>query len=463
MRYALQHEVALVLPGDGRDEAREVRAPDLEAVCGREPDHSEAERISRAARERLLCCAVCGTRLAKKFGRVNAWHFAQRPGESRCDHEAETVEHREAKLALLEALRRMLPGGPRGWRVEAERPLADGRHRPDILAEHGARGVRVSFEVQCADLSKEEWRERHEDYAALSVRDVWLLGHHREGRRDVLASVLAREYGQRLAYLGRRSGEEGHWIREAMFAPASRDPHRDPSFGSHDDPVRRAYVRPGGSSGGAPVAAAVEYGPEDIRLGDDGVLSTPADDAFEEAERERKEAARSLEVRRAEQEWRWQTGRELRARERGEKLRRQERVEAWLFSEVRAKALSELGPHVVSALLEREGDLDRAILAHPGEWKTGLFLSRVHAGRGEIGGLFAPSFDLREAVEEVFKDAPALPGLEDRAVGAVRAFVARLCKEGFLQLVDARKESFLVVDTAAAWTRRLKERIRGWT
>ncbi len=69
-----------------------------------------------------------------------------------------------------------------------------------------------------------------------------------------------------------------------------------------------------------------------------------------------------------------------------------------MFTEARAKALRELGPYVVNPLLKCEGDLDRAILAHPGEWKTALFLSRVHAGRGEIGGFFAPSFDLREAV-----------------------------------------------------------------
>lgn len=134
-----------------------------------------------------------------------------------------------------------------------------------------------------------------------------------------------------------------------------------------------------------------------------------------------------------------------------------------MFSEVRAKALRELGPHVVNALLEREGDLDRAILAHPGEWKTGLFLSRVHAGHGEIGGLFAPSFDFQEAVEEALESVPAAPGREDRAAGAVCAFVARLREEGFLDLVDAWEESFLVVDTVQAWTRRLEERIRGWT
>lgn len=253
MQHALRHEVALVLPGGGGEEVREVRAPDLEVFCGRDPDHPEAKRILRASREELLRCAVCETRLAKKFGWVNAWHFAQVPGERSCDHEAETVDHREAKLALLEALRRTLSGGPRGWLVQAERPLTDSRRRPDVLAEHTASGIRVAFEVQYADLSEEEWRKRHEDYAAAGVRDVWLLGHHREGRRDVLASVLAREDGQRLAYLGRRFGEEGHRIREVLFASASRDPSPGPSGGLHDDPAWRAYARPGAPYGGTPV------------------------------------------------------------------------------------------------------------------------------------------------------------------------------------------------------------------
>ncbi len=57
-------------------------------------------------------------------------HFARVEGERRCGHEAETVDQRDAKLALLEALRRALCGGPEGWRIGAELPLADGRRRP---------------------------------------------------------------------------------------------------------------------------------------------------------------------------------------------------------------------------------------------------------------------------------------------------------------------------------------------
>ena len=69
--------------------------------------------------------------------------------------------------------------------------------------------------------------------------------------------------------------------------------------------------------------------------------------------------------------------RELRAWERGEKLGRQERVEAWLVSEARVRAMRELGPHIMNALLEREGDLDRSILALPAERKVGLFVARA--------------------------------------------------------------------------------------
>lgn len=117
MQYALRHEAALAFLGGGREEAREVRAPGLDAFCGRDPDHPEAEKVLRVSRAELLRCAVCGTRLAKKFGRIDARHFAQRPEERRCVHEAETVEHREAKR----------------WRVEAERSLTDSRRRPDVL------------------------------------------------------------------------------------------------------------------------------------------------------------------------------------------------------------------------------------------------------------------------------------------------------------------------------------------
>ena len=75
------------------------------------------------------------------------------------------MERREAKPALLEALRRALRGGPHGWRVEAERPLTDSQRRPDGLAELAASGIFVAFEVQYADRSEGEGRERPRDRA----------------------------------------------------------------------------------------------------------------------------------------------------------------------------------------------------------------------------------------------------------------------------------------------------------
>ncbi|MDP9476195.1 MAG: hypothetical protein M3R38_11035 [Actinomycetota bacterium] len=130
------------------------------------------------------------------------------------------------------------------------------------------------------------------------------------------------------------------------------------------------------------------------------------------------------------------------------------------------------------ALLEA---LRRALCGGPEGWRIGAELPlaggrRRPGGRSgargggsaggyarERGGFFAPSFDLREAVGGVLESAHAAPALEDRAAGAVRAFVARLREESFLELVDARQESSLVVDIVKSWTRGLRETIRGGT
>lgn len=72
----------------------------LEERCGGDSLNPEAQRISQASRLRLLRCAVCGVTVKKVFGTRKRWHFALFPGAPPCDHENETVEHRESKLAL---------------------------------------------------------------------------------------------------------------------------------------------------------------------------------------------------------------------------------------------------------------------------------------------------------------------------------------------------------------------------
>lgn len=54
MQAASEHKVALVLPGDGRVEAREISAPDLEKLCRKNPEHPKARSVSRSSKRGLL-------------------------------------------------------------------------------------------------------------------------------------------------------------------------------------------------------------------------------------------------------------------------------------------------------------------------------------------------------------------------------------------------------------------------
>ncbi|KQM83617.1 hypothetical protein ASE68_10640 [Agromyces sp. Leaf222] len=49
----------------------------------------------------------------------------------------------------------------------------------DVLLTHPITQRRVAFEVQYAQLSVAEWRDRHESYVQQGIIDVWLWGHTR--------------------------------------------------------------------------------------------------------------------------------------------------------------------------------------------------------------------------------------------------------------------------------------------
>ncbi len=91
----LKHEVAIL----GEEK---ILAPQLHLACGGDRGHPAARRISEASRNGLLRCAVCKTVVRRMFGSRNRWHFAVAPGQVACDHENETVEHHETKLALFD-------------------------------------------------------------------------------------------------------------------------------------------------------------------------------------------------------------------------------------------------------------------------------------------------------------------------------------------------------------------------
>ncbi|WP_166396010.1 competence protein CoiA [Rubrobacter marinus] len=358
-------------------------------------------------------CAVCGTRLVKKFGLINAWHFAAVPGQAPCDHESETVEHREAKLALFEALRRVLH---EGWSVLLEERLPDANRRPDVLAVH-ASGLRVAFEVQYADLPEEEWRARREDYEAAGVRDYWLLGHLRqEKERDALADLLATEEGQRVAYVGRwedaTPDEAGVRVEEPLFLDPDGPgllPPGAAARGRHHDPVRWAG-----------------YSLDAFSLSEEGVLTTPANALRERLERKRLEEER----RRARREEAARKAREIDAesRERRRKWAAEKKAEerrAWLSSPERARALSLLGKRRLAAL-EEEGGLDRNIYAPPGRWKTELFLACVH---GRKSGTVFDWFGAAGGVLRRYRHS----NLESWAWKALWAFLDGLEREGLVE------------------------------
>ena len=309
-----------------------------------------------------MSCAVCRTRVKKVFGSSKRWHFALFPGAVSCDHENETVAHRETKLALFEALEENLHSG---WSVFVEKNLPNGR-RPDVLATHED-GVRVAFEVQYADLPEMTWRERREAYRVSGIKDYWLLGHSRRKlAHDALASILAGEEGQRTIYVGRWQDapeSQGITAREALFRV----------------PESSGLLPPGAAASPSDRAErGAEYELRKISLSTDGSLTTPANKLHERLERERLESERRArareEARRKAEETEFKRAEEKR-RWAAEKKIQENNV--WRDSRERTKALSLLGEKRL-LLLEEEGVLDRNIYAHPGRWKSEIFLSCVH-------------------------------------------------------------------------------------
>ncbi|WP_119068739.1 competence protein CoiA [Rubrobacter indicoceani] len=421
----LKHEVALL-------RGEEVLAPALEELCGGDGLHPEAQRIADASRSRLLRCAVCGAAVKKVFGSSKRWHFALFPNAVPCDHENETVEHRESKLALYRALRNRLADD---WSVHLERRLENGR-RPDVLAVN-ENGVRVAFEVQYADLSKSEWCKRHEDYAKLGIRDVWLLGHVREPdernwliKRDALASVLAATEGQRIVYIGRRQDDRNVRCQEVIFGsglPRGELPYARTASSS---PGTFVAMWPGPA-----IAEWVEYGPGAIKLLEDGTLHTPADITFEklrrraEWERRQKELRRRAdeERRRKEAERRARTTVDAERRRRWGEERRAEEARAWQDSPERAAALKVLGDRILT-FLESERSLDKNIYSPAGRWKTAFFLSRVH---GRPPGTV---FDWFKAAGAVLREHPHNKREGSKwAWAALHDFVDRLAREGLVE------------------------------
>lgn len=435
-RGALRHEVALLSPDD-----EEIRAPALYEECAGDPKHLRARAVIAASRAGRLRCPVCGSAVERVFpagdpggspereddaGGGRRWHFRRRRGEGECDHEGESVAHRETKTALFGALGRVLPREA-GWEVFLERRLENGR-RPDVLAVH-ASGTRVAFEVQYAAISRADWRARRDDYASLGIPDYWLLGAEtRYGRtRDDLRSALREEPGQRVLWVGRFGGEtaeiEAREVALSYLDPAAPQDLqgyriRVPPSRLHSlppDEARRLKVHE--------IRPPKSFPLEGISLrlvGDDSVpqgavLFTPLDAWNAKRSREGQKRSREREELEAEA-----TARIVRVE--AERERRSgrfvdlwnRRQDGWLGSASRLGAVAKLGARVVEALEIEDLSADVGegppvrLRARTGGWRV-LFYYREISRR-------APGvpFSWPEAVGEFFAwrgGRATLPGL----------------------------------------------------
>lgn len=386
----LRHEVALVSPGD-----REVRAPRLQEECDGDPDHPLAKEVIAASRAGNLRCPVCGGTVERVFPPPESvrqrWHFRRRSGSGECDHEGESIPHRDTKISLADALKVTLP---ESWTVLLEHRL-ENRRQPDVLAVH-ENGSRVAFEVQYANISRSAWLRRHRDYAAIGVRVYWLLGAETRwgrSRDDLRSAVETPGNGQRVIYVGRFGAPDGPpdgpdgggpiEARELVFSYLSGGR----AAGGHRLLASASGLPPEQRRGTAARGRTLSYGLREIGLLEDGTLVTPVD--LWNATKEREERRLAAEEERRERE----EAERIRAVAEAERavLAAWEREEAlWLGSKARGRAVAELGASVVEGL-ESEVRIggDRPVRGIPrtGWWRVGFYLGCV--GRRTPGHPFA--------------------------------------------------------------------------
>ncbi|MBN8423110.1 hypothetical protein JF531_01070 [Microbacterium esteraromaticum] len=135
----------------------------------------EAAQRRRWVREELRCmfddCPAPTLRAVARANRRDGFSHGRGAG----GHSPESQNHRQGKAVVAAWLRERYPD------ATVVEELASDTQRSnvaDVMLLHPS-GRRVAFEVQYAQVSVAEWRERHESYARQGIIDVWLWGHTR--------------------------------------------------------------------------------------------------------------------------------------------------------------------------------------------------------------------------------------------------------------------------------------------
>lgn len=105
-------------------------------------------------------------------------HFVHEHGAG--GHAPETIAHHTAKHLIAAQLRAHLP---QGATVHVDDVAVENGQIPDVYVTMSTPQRRVAYEVQLSPMTPSQWRERHEGYRALGIKDVWLFSGPHYDRR----------------------------------------------------------------------------------------------------------------------------------------------------------------------------------------------------------------------------------------------------------------------------------------
>lgn len=156
--------------------ARDARLPDDAPLVFLE--RGGADRLRPEARASYLICPLdeCENRAFTTRGGSKRDGFVHRAGAG--GHGPETLAHHTSKHLIAAWLRDLYPDAD----VFPDTQEVENGQRPDVKLVFSD-GRTVAYEVQFANLTAAEWQVRHDGYAALGIRDVWLFGGKRYDRQ----------------------------------------------------------------------------------------------------------------------------------------------------------------------------------------------------------------------------------------------------------------------------------------
>ena len=319
--------------------------------------------------------------------------------------------------------------------VELEVPINGDRERiADVMMTAGS-GERVAFEVQYASLNAAKWEERHADYVAAGIPDVWLFGH------AGIQLKLDRDKNVKLNATHRAAAQAGlHllWfnpldkvlatVTVPWLFPASVQTVDVPVYGVdainaelpaatlHLFPLADAYVNAGGLT--APVLLKLESAlAEAVKLEATAVAAAAA--ALKAAEA----AAR----KRANQEIRYKANKAAKM----ERIRKShvERKLAWPDHPLRRSVLDQFDgswPQFLDVEPKGEGDYSGSPIFTPfphQQWEATLYMTFMH-GKGDRTSV---------TIKECAAHLVALDRDTSLAEAAVTMWFRRLVKFGVLE------------------------------